>query len=190
MDGFFSFPNFTRLATATVVGKAVARGVNGEIFGYVSGAKPVLGADGKYQVAIDKVRIGVPVAEDEIDLDGGFIMAPETIPPLSPASPSGAPGSVQSPTPAGGPEGGGGFNEPPPTPSLSGAPTQAQLKTVELSFAADRSQLYTAWQALANLADLCGTVTVSVKGELSQGLDKGKLENGVFEPLREANLIE
>jgi hypothetical protein len=48
----------------------------------------------------------------------------------------------------------------------------------------------TAWQALANLADLCGNVTVSVKGEPPQNIDKSKLENGVYEPLREANLIE
>jgi hypothetical protein len=47
-----------------------------------------------------------------------------------------------------------------------------------------------AWQALANLADLCGNVTVSVKGEPPQDFDKSKLENGVYEPLREANLID
>jgi hypothetical protein len=41
------------------------------------------------------------------------------------------------------------------------------------SFEADRNRLYAAWQALANLADLCGKLTVSV-----------------YEPLREANLIE
>ena len=61
---------------------------------------------------------------------------------------------------------------------------------MEFSFAADRNKLYVAWQALANLADLCGNVTVSVKGEPPQNIDKSKLENGVYEPLREANLID
>src|SRR5437762_2263393 len=37
-----------------------------------------------------------------------------------------------------------------------------------LSFAADRNQLYAAWRALANRADLCGNVTVSVKAEAPQ----------------------
>jgi len=41
-----------------------------------------------------------------------------------------------------------------------------------------------------NLADLCGKLTVSVKGETPQNVDKSKLENGVYEPLREADLIE
>jgi hypothetical protein len=55
VEGFFSFPNFTRLETANVVGKAVVRGVNEAIFGYTSGAKPVLGPDNKYQVAVGKL---------------------------------------------------------------------------------------------------------------------------------------
>jgi hypothetical protein len=41
-----------------------------------------------------------------------------------------------------------------------------------------------------NLAEFCGKLTVSVKGEAPQNLDKSKLENGVYEPLREADLIE
>jgi hypothetical protein len=42
----------------------------------------------------------------------------------------------------------------------------------------------------ANLADFCGTLTVLVKGEAPQDVDKSKLENGVYEPLREANLMQ
>jgi hypothetical protein len=61
---------------------------------------------------------------------------------------------------------------------------------VQFSFAADRNQLYAAWQALANLAEICGKVTVAVKGEAPSNVDKSKLENGVYEPLREANLVD
>ena len=60
---------------------------------------------------------------------------------------------------------------------------------VELSFTADRDQLYTAWNALANLADMSGKITVSVHAEAAQGFDKSKLQNGVLEPLKEADLI-
>jgi len=44
--------------------------------------------------------------------------------------------------------------------------------------------------AVANLADMAGNVTVTVKAENPAGLDKAKLQNGVLEPLREADLIE
>ena len=43
---------------------------------------------------------------------------------------------------------------------------------------------------LANLADIAGQVKVKVRAEKAGGLDKSKLQNGVIEPLREANLIE
>lgn len=61
---------------------------------------------------------------------------------------------------------------------------------VELTFNANRNQLFTAWNAVANLADLAGKVKVTVKAEKADGLDKSKVQNGVIEPLREADLIE
>ena len=61
---------------------------------------------------------------------------------------------------------------------------------VELTFSADRNQLFTAWNAIANLADIAGQVKVTVKAQKAEGLDKAKLQNGVMEPLREADLIE
>jgi CRP-like cAMP-binding protein len=75
-------------------------------------------------------------------------------------------------------------------PASSGAPTAAEQSVLLFAFDADRSTLYSAWQALANLADLCGHIAVSVKGETPQGLDKSKLETYVYEPLREADLIK
>jgi hypothetical protein len=48
--------------------------------------------------------------------------------------------------------------------------------------------LYSAWNAFGNLADLAGKVTVHA--DSAEGFDKGKLQNGVLEPLKEANLIE
>jgi hypothetical protein len=71
--------------------------------------------------------------------------------------------------------------------SLVGATAQ---QTVEISFSADRNQLFTAWNAIANLADLAGKVTVTVRAESVEGFDKNKLQNGVIEPLRESDLIK
>jgi hypothetical protein len=43
---------------------------------------------------------------------------------------------------------------------------------------------------VANLADLAGKINVTIKAESAAGVDKGRLTNGVLEPLREANLNE
>jgi hypothetical protein len=68
-------------------------------------------------------------------------------------------------------------------------PGQKQT-SVQIAFSADRNALFTAWKAIANLCDLGGKVQVSVQAESPEGFDKGKLQNGVLEPLREADLIE
>jgi hypothetical protein len=79
----------------------------------------------------------------------------------------------------------------PPGPVPPGpTPPGGSQTSVDLAFTADRTKLYIAWSALANLADLAGTVTVTVHAEKSDGFDKSKLQNGVIEPLREADLIE
>lgn len=187
VEGFFSFLGFTRLTTSGVIRKAIARGVQEGTFGYISGAVPELGPDGKYLVPIAKVRIATGVAEDEIDLESGFIMMPQAIPQPAPAvppglvltPPGGAPGPVLGPavegtTPSVGPQ-------PPGTPPH---------KVVEFAFSADRNQLFAAWNAVANLADLAGKVSVSVRAESENGFDRGKLQNGVIEPLKEADLID
>jgi hypothetical protein len=92
----------------------------------------------------------------------------------------------------GSPQPGGGILQPgavaPVTPTGITKPTAE--KALELTFNADRNQLFTAWNAIANLADLAGTVNVTIRAESEKGFDKAKLNNGVLEPLREADLIE
>jgi hypothetical protein len=73
---------------------------------------------------------------------------------------------------------------PQPTP-----PDQLQT-TVDLSFAANRDQLFAAWNAIANLADMSGEVNVAIHAEKPDGFDKAKLQNGVIEPLRESDFLE
>jgi hypothetical protein len=60
----------------------------------------------------------------------------------------------------------------------------------QLTFDAERNQLFAAWNAIANLADLAGKVKVTIRAESDKGFDNAKLQNGVLEPLREADLIE
>jgi hypothetical protein len=192
VDGFYSFLGFTRLMTSDVIRKAVTRGVQEGHFGYVTGPKPGLGTDGKFEVPVSKVRFKTTVAEDEIDLESGFLMLPQAIPQAAPTGPEPTlvvPGG-ESPQPGGGV---GGVTLPtggaPPVGPVSPVKPVGE-KAVELTFDADRNQLFAAWNAIANLADLAGKVKVTIRAESEKGFDKGKLQNGVLEPLREADLIE
>jgi len=179
VDGFYSFLGFTRLTKSVVIQKAVAEGVNKGVFGYTAGSVPSLGPDGRYQLPLDKIRIGPPqVSDDEIDLDSGFLIMPPAIPKPAPGPETPPP----SPTPSG--------PGPGPEPIPPGPVPPAAQTTVELAFRADRTQLFTAWSAIGNLADLAGTVSVTVKAESEKGFDQNKLRNGVIEPLEEADLLK
>jgi hypothetical protein len=191
VDGFYSFLGFTRLMTSAAVRKSIARGIQEGHFGYASGPKPGLTAAGKYEVALNKSRFQVAVAEDEIDLDSGFLMLPQAIP--QPAAPSGPGPTTEGPVADISTSVGGGV-----TSTTSGGPVgpiiarldTAPEKSVQLSFTAARNDLYVVWNAIANLSELAGEVTLTVCAHSEKGFDKSKLENGVFEPLREANLID
>ncbi len=187
VSGFYSFLGFTRLTTKEIVQAAIARGVQEGVFGYFTGSAPTMDAGGKYQVARSKVRFEVPLAADEVDLESGFIMLPAVIPADmsagDPAQAGAAPisGTTLPPGPTPPPVHGTGPGPMPPPP-----PTE---NYVQLEFTANRDQLFTAWNAIANLADMAGTVKVNITAESNKGFDKSKLQNGVLEPLREADLI-
>jgi hypothetical protein len=196
VNGFYSFLGFPRLLTTAAIRKGIAKGVAEGHFGYVTGPKPGLSAAGKFEVAPSKVRFKTPIVEDEIDLESGFLMMPQAIPQPEPvggiAPPVSVPGTGGAIPPSIGVPGGG--TTPTGVPGGGGQvipPTAAAAnKTVDLTFSADRNGLFTAWNAIANLADLAGKVTVSIHAESDNGFDKAKLQNGVIEPLREADLIE
>jgi len=79
---------------------------------------------------------------------------------------------------------------PPLVPSGTSPSGLAGQKSVEINFSADRNQLFSAWNAIANLADLAGMINVTVRADSAEGFDRNKLQNGVLEPLRESDLIE
>ena len=193
VGGFYSFLGFPRLLSGGVVQKAIARGIQEGFFGYYSGSTPVVGSDGKYQVPRARVRFNTPVSHDEIDLESGFLMMPQAL-PLTVATPAAAGAEPTSATAVGGNESTliltspvGGPSDAPKTSPPGGTDTQ---RSFEVNFSADRNQLFSAWNAIANLADLAGKVKVSVRAESAEGFDRNKLQNGVLEPLREADLIE
>lgn len=180
VEGLYSFLGFPRLTSQDVVRRTVARAIKEGTMGYVTGPAPTLGSEGTYQVARDRVRHGVVVSEDEIDLDSGFIMLPGAMPVAPPpeqVQPQLAkPDQVETPSVV--------------SPTATPTPTPDQQHMVQLSFLADKADLYNAWNAIANLAEMAGKVKITIQAESSAGFDKSKLQNGVLEPLQEANLIQ
>ena len=84
VDGFYSFLGFTRLMTSGVIRKAVGRACRTVTSVTSVGRSRRSRTEGKFQVAPTKVRFKVAVAEDEIDLESGFLMLPQAIPQPGP----------------------------------------------------------------------------------------------------------
>ena len=189
LAGFYEFLGFPRLISAEAVSKAIARGVETGLFGYTIG-RPSLGEDGCYQMDRTRIVFERSVANDEIDLDSGFLIVPDALPD-KPAPPSGEIAGADDGGDSGQP--GTGTGEAGDDSNAGGEkplpyPTGGQ--EIALSFVADQKSVYAAWSALANLADVAGEVSIDAKATPPDGYDKGKLENGVLEPLRELGLIE
>lgn len=168
--------------------KAIAKGIHEGFFGYYSGSTPTVDGEGTYQVPVTRVRFNTTVGEDnEIDLESGFLMTPEAIPIMSSSPPANEEATTQE-MPGCGPS--LILTSPGIDHSCASPPGSSPQTSVEINFSADRSQLFSAWIAIANLADLAGKVKITVRAESAEGFDKGKLQNGVLEPLRESDLIE
>ena len=187
--GFFSFLGFPRLLSNDVVRKAIARGVQTGLFGYATG-RFNLGDDGRYQVDRSRVAFDRNVADDEIDLDSGFLIVPKAL-PEKPVEPTGTAGGgdpgIYDDT---GQTGGSGEVQETADTDDSSSPVVDEEREIAFSFTAGRDDLFAAWSALANLADVAGAVSISAKAKLKSGFDKCKLESGVQEPLRELGLIK
>ena len=181
-ESFFSYLDPPRLESASALRKAIARGVAEEMMAYTSGTPPALGADGKFQVSREKVVLAPrQLAEDEVDLDSGFVMVPSAVPaaaiPATPVpGPGAGPGSGSIPTP--------GPIAPPATPG------SGLRKAVRLAFRATRDQVFRAFPAIANLAERSdgGKVTIQIEATSEAGYDPSWLRNAVEEPLDEADV--
>ena len=138
--GFFSFLGFPRLLSNDIVRKAIARGVQTGLFGYATG-RPNLGNDGRYQLDRSRVAFERSVADDEIDLDSGFLIVPKALPtkPIESRSSTsgGDPGKDGT-----GDTGASGGEEATGTDNVS-PPAVEDEREVAFSFTAGRKTIYT-----------------------------------------------
>ena len=185
--GFFSFLGFPRLLSNEVVRKSIARGVETGLFGYTTG-RPVLGEDGRYQVDRSRIAFERSVADDEIDLDSGFLMLPKAIPREADRT-GGAPSEGRPVTYVTETGGGAGSSREDTGPVVVEPGEVEEESEVAFTFTANREKLFNAWNALANLADVAGEVSITARAKPKGEYDKSTMEYGVLEPLRELGLI-
>ena len=195
LRGFYQFLGFPRLLSAEAVRRAVVRGVEAGLFGYVTG-KQQLGEDGRYRIDRSRVAFERYVADDEIDLDAGWLIVPAAIPEKAPMPGNEVTGDAGDRRDTGQSEEDGGagerlpYGDGPDVGDRSGMIYTDGKRRIEVSFTVNQQNIYEAWNAMANLTDVANAISIKVSATAREGYDRSRLENGVFEPLRELGLIE
>ena len=178
-DGFFSYVGFPRLIDENVIKKAIARGVQEGLFGYVGDRDKANFVEGKLQVPKQWLRFRESVFEDEIDLSSGLIAIPDALPqegisvPIGEEPTTGGPGPEPPPTP--GPE--------EPKPGIF-----QKITTIRWRLKLNRQKLFKSFNALGNLAEKCKEIDLTVEAKSDEGIDPNWLRNAVKEPIEEANV--
>lgn len=187
-DAFFGFLDPPRITSSAVLRKAIVRGVQDGDFAYTTGT-PSLGPDGKYQISSQKVCFRQAMAEDEVDLDGGFLFVPAAVPIAAPIAGSGelsegiAGGAAGTTKPASG-------NQPPTGGSVAGSGHPQKRTCIRISYTGSRDDVFKSFPAIANLADKSdgSKINITVEGQCEAGFEKNWFRNAVQEPLDEAGI--
>jgi len=175
---------FPRLETDAVLRRATAEGVRSRIFGYMAGSAQdevnKLREQSDYLANPSVARIGIELTEQEIDPSSAFLVLPQAIrqgpevtQAVSEASRPCTPGETTTAVTTG--------------DVTSQLPSERQT-AVRLSMRMTRQQIYAGTKALANLADVAGTVHLTVEAQKMDGFDPTWLRNAVLEPLDEADV--
>jgi hypothetical protein len=187
VECFYRILSFPRLESEAVLRRAIVRGVQEGVFGYIGRAAQVdvsqLREGSGYMIDHSLVRVGVPLLEDEIDMSSALIVLPNVIAPEHPPEPVTSPLTPAEP---------GSFlpvsPEPGVTPSQPSIQPESARTHVRLSMRLSRQQLYACWDAFKNLAESAGSIRILVEAVKYDGFDPTWLHNAVLEPLDEADV--
>jgi hypothetical protein len=141
------------------------------------------------------------MADDEVDFDNGFLIAPSAVPVVVPPHDKPCPKCGKLPCeciapPVVCPKCGKLPCEcavpPLPCPKCGKTPCvcPGSRTTIRIAFPASRDDVFKSFQAIANLADKSdgGKVKITIDGQSSDGYEPNWLRNAVEEPLDEANI--
>jgi hypothetical protein len=183
VESFYEILGYPRLESEKALRQAISLGVRNGTFGYIGRASQVdvnqLREGGSYLVDASLVRVG-NLMDDEIDMGTGFIILPQGIQPEKPVEDK----TIITIE--------GGDKEPgieiPPGEPFKPPVYIAPHTHLRLSMQMTRQQLFAAWNAFKNLADLVGLIHLTIEADKADGFDQNWLQNAIFEPLDEADV--
>ena len=166
IDTFFSSPEFPRIIDENVIKKAISKGVKDSLFGITNKDKVQVVKD-KPVVAKEQVIIGKEILIEEIDLPSAYIVSSKIIPTEE------KPEVPQTP------------EEETEKPEVHKA---GKITQIMYSLKVNRQQLFKCFNALGNLAEKTGELSLKIETQTKEGIDASWLKNAVEEPIEEAGV--
>ncbi|RJS73260.1 DUF499 domain-containing protein [Methanophagales archaeon] len=166
IDTFFSSPEFPRIIDENVIKKAISKGVKDSLFGITNKDKVQVVKD-KPVVAKEQVIIGKEILIEEIDLPSAYIVSSKIIPTEE------KPEVPQTP------------EEETEKPEVHEA---GKITQIMYSLKVNRQQLYECFNALGNLVEKTGELSLKIEAQTKEGIDASWLKNAVEEPIEEAGV--
>ncbi len=163
IDTFFSSPEFPRIVDENVIKRAISKGVKDNLFGIINKDKVQM-VKGKSVVPKEQVTIGKEIPIEEIDLSSGYLVSPEIIPIKE--EPEIQPIPKEEPK----------------------KPEAGKITQIIYSLKVNRQQLYKCFNALGNLAEKTGELSLKIEAQTKEGIDANWLKNAVEEPIEEAGV--
>ncbi|MCD6101177.1 MAG: ATP-binding protein [Candidatus Marinimicrobia bacterium] len=166
IDTFFSSLDFPRIIDENVIKKAILKGVKDSLFGLTNKDKVQI-VEGKPVVAKEHVIIGKEIPIEEIDLPSGYIVNSKIIPTEE------KPEVPQIPEEE---------TEKPEVPEVG------KITQITYTLKVNRQQLYKCFNALGNLVEKTGELSLKIEAQTKEGIDTNWLRNAVEEPIEEAGV--
>jgi hypothetical protein len=171
VDLFFSSLEFPRIIDENVIKRVIQQCVREGLSGITSEDK-VKKIKDKVLVNDQDVVIAKDIQEDEVDLHSGYLIKREVISSVTEPKISTFPSEKEKET----------------AEQKESSPLN-KINRVKYSLGGvTRKQLYKIFEAIGNLADKCGTISIIIDAQSVGGLDSTWLKNAVEEPIEEAGI--
>lgn len=166
IDTFFSSPDFPRIIDENVIKKAISKGIKDNLFGITNKDKVQIVKD-KPVVAKEQVTIGKEIPLEEIDLSSDYIVSSKNIPIERETEVRQIP------------------EEEIKEPKI---PEVGKITQIRYCLKVNRQQLFKCFNALGNLAEKSGELSLMIEAQTKEGIDANWLKNAVEEPIEEVGV--
>jgi len=169
IDTFFSSLEFPRIINEDVIKNVISKCIKDGLLAITTKDK-IKKVEGKPKLSKEQGITGKEIPPEEIDIFSAYIVNPQVMKT-----------GEEPPTEL--------IPEEPRKPPLDTEAKISPIKYVKYNLKkVNRQQVFKCFNSFSNLADECGTISITIEAQSEKGIDKNWLRNAIEEPIEEAGV--